>query len=247
MRTTENKSACCPAGTGHCPFLNAGTACTAEIRMFRALPDKSQHELRAAASVRTCGRDEILFEEGSSIDAIIVIRKGKVKLCHLEPSGDEFVLDILHEGQAIWHDIFLKDHLYHYAGICLEETEVCLFSRDRYMHILETEKDAALSLIAMLNTELTAAKEKAVLLSIRDPEIRLAGFMLEQDSRNAGREIHMSLEDIAASIGIRPETVSRNMMKLQRKKLITRVRRGILKVTDRAALLEMVQRETPDE
>ncbi|MEE8885088.1 MAG: Crp/Fnr family transcriptional regulator [Eubacteriales bacterium] len=222
-----------------CPFMRNGSVCTAQIRLFKAFPESSQVELREAAVHRRYERDTVLFEEGAEIQNIIVIRKGSVKLCRFEASGDEYVLDILHEGQAVWHDIFLKDYTYHYSGICLTDLEVCLISRQKFMDIIRTEPEAAVSLIAMLNTELTEAKEKAMLLSIREPEVRVAGFLLSQDERNCGKGIHMKLEDIASSIGLRPETVSRNISRLREKGLVRRVGRGILQVTDRPSLQQL--------
>ena len=44
------------------------------------------------------------------------------------------------------------------------------------MQIITREPEMALSLIAMLSTELTEEKEKVMLLSIRDPDTRLAGI-----------------------------------------------------------------------
>ena len=46
------------------------------------------------------------------------------------------------------------------------------------------------------------AKEKAQLLSVRQPLIRLAGFLISKDSTCTNHVICMKLDDIAASIGL---------------------------------------------
>ena len=96
-----------------------------------------------------------------------------------------------------------------------------------------------MSLIAMLSTELKEAKEKAQLLSIRQPLIRLAGFLLDKDKTCSDHVICMKLDDIASSIGLRPETVSRCIRKLEEQKLIIRLGQGKLRVTERMKLLEL--------
>ena len=51
-----------------------------------------------------------------------------------------------------------------------------------------------------------------------------------------GPEIHLKLEDIANSVGLRPETVSRNIAQFVREGLVERPGRGRLLVADRAGL-----------
>ena len=92
---------------------------------------------------------------------------------------------------------------------------------------------------AMLSTELQEAKEKAQLLSVRQPLIRLAGFLISKDTTCTNHVICMKLDDIAASIGLRAETVSRCISKLEEQQLITRLGQGKLKVTNRLKLLEL--------
>ena len=103
-----------------------------------------------------------------------------------------------------------------------------------------------MSLIAMLSTELQEVKEKAQLLSVRQPLIRLAGFLISKDTTCTNHVIRMKLDDIAASIGLRAETVSRCISKLEEQQLITRLGQGKLKVTNRSKLSELYNSKNID-
>lgn len=222
-----------------CPFQKIGTFCASQIRLFQELPEQAQAKLIAGAEHKSYDKGQVLIEEGAKVDSILVIRSGLVRTCRFDANGEEYLLDILHDGQAIWHDLFLKDPCYHYSAICATHVELCRIGRQAFMDVISGDNGAALSLIAMLSTELTEAKEKTVLLSIRDPESRFARFLLHQDARSNDRKIHMKLEDIAASIGLRPETVSRYITKLQDRGAIRRTGRGVLQVVSRSLLREV--------
>ena len=56
----------------------------------------------------------------------------------------------------------------------------------------------------------------------------------------------MKLDDIAASIGLRAETVSRCISKLEEQQLITRLGQGKLKVTNRSKLSELYNSKNID-
>ena len=75
-----------------------------------------------------------------------------------------------------------------------------------------------------------------MMLGIRDPRRRVAQYLLLRDERCMGTEIHLGLEDIAASVGLRPETVSRAISSLSKEGLVERVGRGRLRLLDRSAI-----------
>lgn len=221
------------AHTSNCPFRKNNTLCTSEIRLFKPLPFDVQEMLVAESEHRSYKKGQIIAHEGDSIEEVIIIREGRVKTCRVDMNGEEYIMDILHESQAIWHDMFLKDHTYHYSIVALSNVRVCTIKRTAFMKMLGEYPTAAMSLIAMLSTELDEAKEKAQLLSIRQPLTRLAGFLLNKDKTCTDNIISMKLDDISASIGLRPETVSRCISKLENEHYIERLGQGKLKVIDR--------------
>lgn len=222
-----------------CPFRKNNKLCTSEIRLFKPLPKDVQEDLVNHSDHIQYPKGKIIAQEGDKIDSVLIIRHGRIKTCRYDASGEEYIMDVLHEGQAIWHDMFLNDYTYHYNIVTLSTTMVCKIKRTDFMHLLTKYPNATMSLIAMLSTELQEAKEKAQLLSVRQPLIRLAGFLISKDTTCTNHVIRMKLDDIAASIGLRAETVSRCISKLEEQQLITRLGQGKLKVTNRLKLLEL--------
>ena len=129
--------------------------------------------------------------------------------------------------------MFLEDNVYHYSVGCLTRVELCSIHRTDFEAMLSEHPDAAMGLIRMVCTELDDAEEKAMMLGIRDPRRRVAQYLLLRDERCIGAEIHLGLEDIAASVGLRPETVSRAISSLSKEGLVERVGRGRLRIIDR--------------
>ena len=222
-----------------CPFRKNNKLCTSEIRLFKSLPKDVQEDLVNHSDHIQYPKGKIIAQEGDKIDSVLIIRHGRIKTCRYDASGEEYIMDVLHEGQAIWHDMFLNDYTYHYSIVTLSTTMICKIKRTDFMHLLTKYPNATMSLITMLSTELQEAKEKAQLLSVRQPLIRLAGFLISKDTTCTNHVICMKLDDIAASIGLRAETVSRCISKLEEQQLITRLGQGKLKVTNRLKLLEL--------
>ena len=231
---------CAPAGHD-CAFSRAGSSCMDNIRLFCGLPDEAKRELLARARHSTRPRGAVIAREGEPIDSIIVVRTGRIKTFRTGSDGKEYVLDVLHDGQALWHGMFLEDHTYHYTVGCLTTVELCRIHRSDFEGLLARHPDVALGLIRMVCTELDDAEEKIMMLGIRDPRRRLAEYLLIRDRRCAGPEIRLKLEDIASSVGLRPETVSRHVARLSREGLVERTGRGRLRVTDPKGLARVAE------
>ena len=215
----EDRRVC--AGAGHdCAFSRAGSSCMDNIRLFADLPSPAKRELLARARHTTHESGAIIAHEGDPIAS----------------DGEQHVLDVLHDGQALWHGLFLDNHTYGYSVSCLTPVRLCRIHRADVEQMLANHPDVAMGLIRMVCTELDRAEERIMMLSIRDPRRRLAEYLLVRDRSCTGPEIHLKLEDIASSVGLRPETVSRNIARFDREGLVKRTGRGRLLVLDREGL-----------
>lgn len=225
------------AGVGHdCAFSRAGSSCMDNIRLFAELPPSAKRELLARARHTAHASGDIIVHEGDPIESIIVVRTGRIKTYRSTSDGEQHVLDVLHDGQALWHGLFLDKRTYGYSVSCLTPVRLCLIHRADVEQMLANHPDVAMGLIRMVCTELERAEERIMMLSIRDPRRRLAEYLLARDRSCTGPEIHLKLDDIASSVGLRPETVSRNIARFGREGLVRRTGRGRLLVLDREGL-----------
>ncbi len=225
------------AGVGHdCAFSRAGSSCMDNIRLFAGLPPSAKRELLARARHTAHASGDIIVHEGDPIESIIVVRTGRIKTYRSTSDGEQHVLDVLHDGQALWHGLFLDNRTYGYSVSCLTPVRLCLIHRADVEQMLANHPDVAMGLIRMVCTELDRAEERIMMLSIRDPRRRLAEYLLVRDRSCTGPEIHLKLDDIASSVGLRPETVSRNIARFDREGLVRRTGRGRLLVLDREGL-----------
>lgn len=225
------------AGVGHdCAFSRSGSSCMDNIRLFAGLPPSAKRELLARARHTAHASGDIIVHEGDPIESIIVVRTGRIKTYRSTSDGEQHVLDVLHDGQALWHGLFLDKRTYGYSVSCLTPVRLCLIHRADVEQMLANHPDVAMGLIRMVCTELERAEERIMMLSIRDPRRRLAEYLLARDRSCTGPEIHLKLDDIASSVGLRPETVSRNIARFDREGLVRRTGRGRLLVLDREGL-----------
>ncbi len=224
-----------------CVNCKSGILCTTAIPLFNALPGDVQKKLTEHSVQTTFERGSTIFSAGEEVDSVLIIRKGRIKLCKYDVDGNEYILDIINDGDAIWENLFLEEPVFPYDAICLSDVNLCEIKKSEFIQMLAYHPSIAMNLISLLSRRLQDSNEKALLLSIHDPKVRLAGFLLDRDIRCVGPEIKLKLEDIAASIGLRPETVSRNLSNFEKNHLIKRLGKGKIIVTDRSGLKKIYE------
>ncbi|WP_194611402.1 Crp/Fnr family transcriptional regulator [Clostridium vitabionis] len=222
-----------------CEVCGCAKLCTENLSLFRELPMAVQERLTAQAVSTHHVRGSRLFQQGDPIDEIRIIRRGQVKLCRFDTDGREYILDVLSAGNSIWEGIFRPGAEFVYDGVCLTDVELCEVRRPVFLAEIAGKPEVASYLIGLLSIRLAEAQEKALLLTIRDPRVRMAGFLLDRDRRWPGPEINLKLEEIAASIGLREETVSRVLRGFEKSGIIERMGKGKIRLRDRDMLREI--------
>lgn len=190
------------------------------------------------SAVRTRNRKgSYLFREGEPCDGVYLLLSGKVKLCTYDSDGREEIAGIFWAGEMIWEGIFLEDSTYPYDAVCLDTTDCCMIPRLEIESLMEDPR-IALKVIRVLSEKLHAANERVLLLATEDPKARLAGFLLRQSKYSGSDTIVMRLEEISASLHLRPETVSRKIKELEREKLIAKTGQSSIKILSFQGLYE---------
>ncbi|RKM59962.1 Crp/Fnr family transcriptional regulator [Butyrivibrio sp. CB08] len=212
-----------------------GGFCTQNVPLMEGLPVDLQVSLMEHSMHDSLKKGSYLFREGEEVDSICIIRKGRVKLCRYDSLGREQIITILADHDIIWEGMFLDGSVYPYSAVCLTNSSICQIHKDDFIKVVD-DPAAAMNTIILLSKKLHDANERNMLLSTKDPMARLAGFLLYRVERSIDDDVILKLDDIAASVSLRTETVSRKLRDMEKKGLIERLGHARIRVMDRDAL-----------
>ena len=215
-----------------------GENCIRNIDFLIGLPEEKQAKVIKNSTTSNLLKEESLFVEGEEVDGIYIIRSGRVKLCTYDAEGKEQIITIFSEGDTIWEGILIEGSRYPYHAICLDDVICCkIFKTD--LEEAMTDPAIALRVIGLLSKKLHNANERNMLLSITSPKSRIAGLILLRTHHAQTETLTLKLDDIAGSINLRPETISRKIKEMEREELIEKVGQSTIRILNRAALEEL--------
>ena len=214
-------------------------SCIKNIAFLQGIPEDKQAEIMLRSVHKCYDRDDAVFREGDPVNSVFIIKHGQVKLVTFDAEGREKIVGIFSDADTVWEGIFVEGSRYPYSCVCLTPATLCCIRRSDVENAVSNPQ-VALRVISMLSLKLHDANERNMILSVNEPVARIAAFLIYCERRSSDPVIKLRLDDIAGSVGLRPETVSRYIRRMVNDGLIEKVGQSGIRITDFAAMQLLV-------
>ena len=193
------------------------------IPFLACLSDEERAEISARIIVRDHRRNDIILHEEDSASYLYIILSGRVKVFQTNAEGREHILAI-HKKGDFFGEMALLDGKTSPATIsALEDSRVCLISRDVFNRHLLANRNVVNIIITLLCTRLRDAWSKINVLSFDDAEERLWVVLRDlahqfgiHDSVGTMINTRITHQDLAYLSSTSRETVTRFLNKAER-------------------------------
>lgn len=202
---------------------------------WRALaPYLHRHHLRAGQG---------LFSQGDRADAFYMVASGAMKLFRVSPQGTEKIMRLVRGGQSFAESILFSDPpRYPVHAQAAEDSDLIAIEREAYLRILRESFETCLAVMAQMSQRIQAHWNEIEALSLHGAVPRVARYLLEQLMLQGGPQLRLpaAKTQIAAQLGLAPETLSRGLRTLSERGAIS-VRGALVQVRDEDQLRRTTQ------
>jgi len=192
-----------------------------------ALDEDQRGELERFGMHRTLKRGDTLFRAGDDSDHCATLISGALKIAHFDAGGSEHILALVHPAGFIG-ELFAP--VAQHDVIALTDSRLCVFPRRQYEEVMTRFPKLGQALLRRSSEDLFESRALMALLTGRTAQARVAGFLLAMANAASESPCHpaahfdlpLSRGEIASMLGLTIETVSRQLTKLEKDKIITR-------------------------
>lgn len=220
----------------NCCTYTAEGGCVGRVPIFKTLNPVQMESLHKIIFRRAYKDKEIIFREGEPLKQLMVVRSGKVKLVRYNENGEEVLTDILGQGDFYGGDTMFSDAVKTETGIAMGTCGICYISTKDLKELIYKEPDIGVKLLTYYCEIANNHRITREILSIKNAKVRIAQFLLELARRYEVDELDLSQEDIANSISLTQETVSRKISQMKKEGLIEARGHKKIKILDKEAL-----------
>jgi CRP/FNR family transcriptional regulator, cyclic AMP receptor protein len=204
-------------------------------------PDERQ-ALRRHVAVRTVAAGQTLFRQGDPGDGLYGILAGRVVVTVESAEGKELILNMFAPGD-FFGEIALLDGKGRTANAVVREAGRLVFlPRGEFLPFLERRPALAVRMIALLCDRLRRTTQLFEDAALQDVPVRLAkqlSALAERQGIDAGETVAISQAELAQTLGVSREIVSRHLG-VWREAGLVELGRGRIRIRDRAPLHRIV-------
>ncbi|NLW52233.1 MAG: Crp/Fnr family transcriptional regulator [Tissierellia bacterium] len=189
--------------------------CINKIEIFEDFDAVEQMSIASQAMHEFYKKGSIIFSPQDAANRIIIITKGKLKLSDYDDEGKEYIYDIATSGDIIGEETLFSDDSYGMFGEALTDINICILSSDSLEELIALDSDFRNKFIKSLGRKFMKQRQENKLLSIFDAKDRLYQFLLMRSRKVNSNVIELTRDNIASTINVSRETVSRKLKELE--------------------------------
>lgn len=220
--------------------------CVTRVPLFQGLSHQQQLEVAGLARPTRLARGEQAYAVGSDVAQLMVVHTGRIKVSRIGPEGHEQIVRVIGPGDFVGESAFLTGGRPDHFATALEASSMCVFRHADLGRLVRQHPSIGLRMLQGVSRRLQETEARLAAVISGDVSSRLAGYLLSLEGRPAegGLEVRLPLakKDIASLLDTTPESLSRQLRRLQESGVISAQDGRRLVIRDVDALMDLSAR-----
>ena len=216
--------------TARCCNIGKGERCSLpKVAQRLRLDEDNVQGLAGSRIALRFDTGQTIYLEGDPCRGLYCIASGRVVSRKIDFEGNSVLIRVSEVGDTLGHRALLAGEPHGTAAQALTPVALCLIPRPVAERLLARNPRLALALARRMAADLRAAEDRFLRTAMQCVRDRLAHLLLElAREQGAGAphgvrivELPVSRQDLAAMVGIRPETLARTIRAMEQEGLAT--------------------------
>lgn len=206
------------------------------IQIFRDLTSAELMEMDRQTTMNTCKPGKIFYMPDDSGEVLFLLKKGRVQLYRMAPSGKKIVVATLGPGAVFGEMSIVGQGMHNTFAQALDECMICVMSRTDVDRLIRDKPDVAFRFVQALGERVTQLESRLEDIAFKSIPARLAGLLLQLGETDSEQVIRgYTHQDFAEMLGTYRETTTQTLNEFKSGGLIE-IGRKRIRIVDVAGL-----------
>jgi len=185
--------------------------------LFSLMTDQEYEDLKLDHHFIVAPKDSYIYFESHLLNRLFFLKKGFIKIGHINENGEEVVREIIRKGEVFGQITLERNNLMgEFAKAYRSEVSLCSWQIDDFERLLRTKPEMAIRFGKMVGNKLRHTGNRLTNLLRKDVRERLVHFLSDlitelghtPEARGFSGENFLTHQDIARLIGASRQTVT---------------------------------------
>ncbi len=169
---------------------------------------------------RTCCKGQILYSQEDQVEALFLLKRGRVRLYRLTPSGKRLELAVIEPGTFFGEMPLLGESMRNTYAEALEDALICVLSRTDIERLVCAHPQVALRIIEVLGQRLAQCEARLEEVAYRSVPARIAAVLVRLSQEQLDEVVEITHQELGDMIGALRETVTKTLDEFQQTGLV---------------------------
>lgn len=188
------------------------------LPFFATLAPATFDKLVHSARIDRLRKGEVLFRQGDKAQSLFVVIEGFIKLSRISMQGDETVIHIFGRGESIAESVAVLGDDHTTTAEATGPATVARMPAKDVAQIAQEAPELALTILSESSAKIWALMDEIETLKAQTADQRVLRFLASLSTVQSGSctvRLPYNKGDIAASLGLKQETLSRSFARLK--------------------------------
>lgn len=190
-------------------------SCLSKVPIFQHLSQKDMERIHQFIQPTHFQKGESIQLADHYVPKLLVLNRGQAKVSRTDENGNEQVIRILQPGDYIGETAVFGEAAVQYDAVALENSSFCALGKNHLHQILSNNPELSIKILGDMSQRLQTAETQLESLGQQSAEQRLLDVLHQYAEGRMTFTLRISKKDLASQIGVRPETLSRLLKRLQ--------------------------------
>ncbi|GAB4098061.1 Crp/Fnr family transcriptional regulator [Sinomonas halotolerans] len=222
-------------------------SCLTEVDLFVDLSAEEMAAVERMVPARRFARGELVYSQSEPMNALFILKRGRVRVFRVAEDGKALTLAILEPGAVFGEMLLVGQRMYDNYAEAIEDSVICQLSAPDVEKHLLSDARIAVRVSRLLGEQVARLESRLADLALRPLPARAASMLVELSQAAAPSRfgfppaVRLTHEQLAGLLGATREATSKAMGELAAEGLI-RQGRGRVVVQDSRGLREAAKR-----
>lgn len=200
------------------------------IEIFRDLSLAELAEMDRQITMSSCEPGKIFYMPEDSGEVLFLLKKGRVQLYRLSPSGKKLVVATLGPGAIFGEMSLVGQGMHNTFAEAIDECMLCVMSRADVERLMREKPEVALRFMESLGERLTQMERRLEDIAFKSIPARLANLLLRlaKEEEVAGQVTDYTHQDLGEMLGTYRETITQTLNEFKADGLVEIGRKKII-------------------
>ena len=221
------------ASCDNCDHEQKEKYCISTVPLFQSLTIEQMGKVHSLIRQKHYYQGETIYRPGEIADSFYFLESGKLRVYRLSETGKEQLIRMVNQNEFTGELALFKKGIYEAFAQAQTDCSICAIKHEDFRGLLLEHPSISIEMLSAITKRLSSSEQQTAWATTETVRNRLLHFLISLSDpveKELIVKLNMAKKDLASYLGTTSESLSRELSRLEKEKIIKETAYGTFKL-----------------